>query len=163
MKRLFVAALIMAAFTTAQAASPHFISATGSLNTRNGNYTATWKEAGLGSNALITYVLAADGNFVFQCYTKSNNQPQGAPQAGGTGHISTPGTFPSGKNGSITGSLTLEPELGTAACQGGGLKLCLTSVSYTNVTLTDDTNTGVPVQYLPPATQDFSANPICGF
>ena len=44
------------------------------------------------------------------------------------------------RNGQITGTVSLSPELGDASCHGGGLKLCLLSVSYQQVTLTDQTN-----------------------
>ena len=162
MKRLAIALATLSIFSVAQASNPHFIYANGVLNTTTGDYVASFKEAGLGKNQNVQYLLEADANFVFQCYTKSNNQPQGAPNAGGSGHLSEPGTFNSGKNGNIVASLTLSPEVGDASCQGNGLKLCLNSVSYQNVTLKDNTNEGVPVQHLPSASTTFS-EPICGF
>ena len=136
----------------AWAASPHFIKSTGSIDTTTGDYTATWKEAGLG-NTPINYELASTNSSSFwQCFTKSGNQPQGSPQAGGAGLIVQTGTF-TPHNGSITGSLSLSPEVGTAHCQGGGLVLCLASVSYAGVSITDTTN-GI-VENLPDAAATF--------
>lgn len=118
----------------------HFQSATGTVDTTTGDYVATWRESGLGtSGGLIDYTLLADASSNWQCFNGGNNQPQGAPQAGGAGTISTHVAFQP-HNGTVNGSATLSPDVGTAHCQGGGLKLCLTSVSYTNVQLSDDTN-----------------------
>ena len=102
---------------------------------------ASFKEAGLGANQNISYILSAGSGtqFTYQCYTKSNNTPQGAPNNVFPSNLQTGGTFSSGKNGSITASLTLVPAP-TSDCQGGGLKLCLVFVSYQNVQLEDYTN-----------------------
>ena len=48
------------AVPAALAVSPHFISASATLNA-DGTLTANFKEAGLGTNQNITYVLSADG------------------------------------------------------------------------------------------------------
>ena len=118
----------------------HFIKADGTID-NDGGYVASFKEAGLGTNQSIDYVLSAGAGtqFTYQCYTRNNNTPQGAPNSVFPSNLSTGGTFNSGKNGSITASLTLVPSP-TDGCQGGGLKLCLDSVSYQNVVLTDTTN-----------------------
>jgi hypothetical protein len=56
------------------------------------------------------------------------------------GPVTATGTFSSGKNGSISQSLTLEPPSpGSFSCPGGQT-LVLASVSYTNVTINDTTN-----------------------
>lgn len=130
--------------TAAWASSPHFIYATGSLDNL-GDYVASWKEAGLG-NGLITYTLAAGSGtqFTYQCYTRSNNAPQGSPNNVYPSNLTTTGTFPPSKNGQITASLTLVPEA-TGDCQGGGLKLCLVYVNYQNVVLNDTTTPVGPV------------------
>jgi hypothetical protein len=125
--------------TVALAQNAHFIQATGVINA-DGEYVASWKEAGLGSNQNISYTLSAGSGtqFSYQCYTRNDNTPQGAPNNVFPSNLQTSGTFSSGKNGQITGSLILVPQP-TADCQGQGLKLCLVSVSYQNVVLTDTT------------------------
>jgi hypothetical protein len=126
--------------STAFAQNAHFIRATGVVD-NDGAYVATFKEAGLGSNQNIAYVLSAGAGtqFTYQCYTRSNNSPHGAPNNVFPSNLSTGGTFNSGKNGQITAALILVPAP-EEDCQGGGLKLCLDFVSYQNVTLLDDTN-----------------------
>ncbi len=49
-----------------------------------------------------------------------------------SGPVSASGEFTSGKNGQITGSLTLMPPSTTLTCPGGQ-HVVLVSVSYTNV------------------------------
>lgn len=137
MKRLSSAVAILTAATFAWAASPHFIYATGDINDK-GNLVVSFKEAGL-ANIPITYVLTvASTTANWQCYTKSGNQPQGDPNSTSVGEQTFVATYPPARNGQITGSITGTPEVGS--CQGGGLKLCLTSVTYNGVTLTDITS-----------------------
>ena len=54
------------AASPALAVSPHFISATGTLNP-NGSLTANFKEAGLGTNQNITYTLSANATATWAC------------------------------------------------------------------------------------------------
>lgn len=117
----------------------HFVKANGTIN-NDGEYVASFKEAGLGSGQTINYELTAGTGtqFVYQCYTKSNNQPHGAPNTVSPTGLVAKASIPVGKNGAITASLTLTPAP-DAGCQGNGLKLCLDSVSYQNVVLTDTT------------------------
>ena len=139
-KPSLVAAATILITALAHADSPHFIRATGTL-TNDGEYVAGWKEVGLGSaGQFITYVLTAtSAEFQYQCYTKSNNTPQGAPNGVFESNFSTTGSFPVSRNGQITGSLTLTPHP-TTDCQGNGLKQCLISVNYTGLVLTDNNN-----------------------
>jgi hypothetical protein len=139
---IVAAAAIAAALaaSAAYASNPHFVRADGMIN-NDGDYVASFKEAGLGSNQRIDYVLIAGSGtqFTYQCYTRSNNQPQGEPNSTFPSSLQTGGTFDSGRNGQITASLTLVPEP-DGECRGNGLKLCLDAVSYQNVILTDTTN-----------------------
>ncbi len=133
-------AATLAMASSAWAANPHFIRATGTLNA-DGEYVASFKEAGLGANQDIAYLLSAGSGtrFTYQCYTRSNNAPQGDPNNVFPSNLQTGGIFNSGKNGQITASLTLSPAP-AQDCQGQGLKLCLVAASYQNVTLQDVTN-----------------------
>jgi hypothetical protein len=121
-------------------AGPHFISATGGIDAKTGDYIASFKEAGLG-NTPITYNLSATTQYTFQCFTKSGNKPQGSPNSGGPSNESTQTTL-TPRNGQITASLIIDVTFPptSVACQGGGLKLCLTAASYTNVSLADTTD-----------------------
>jgi hypothetical protein len=134
-----IAAVLTFAAGTAFAAA-HFLKATGGIDPQTGDYVANFKEAGLG-NTPITYDLSATTQYTFQCFTKKGNNPQGSPNSGGPSSANTQTTL-TPRNGQITGTLTLEVVFPppSVACQGNGLKLCLTAASYTGVTLTDTTN-----------------------
>jgi hypothetical protein len=124
-------------------AAANFHYANGALvtsGTEAGNYTASFKETGLG-NTPITYDLEATVNYTFQCFTKSGNKPQGAPNSGGPSQQNTQTTI-TPHNGQITGSLSFDVTFPPTdvACKGGGLKLCLTAASYTSVSLMDTNN-----------------------
>lgn len=139
---LTICLAVVACFTTtaAVAQSPHFIGTpTGTLSTTTGDYVASFKEAGLG-NTPITYALTATTEtFTFQCFTKSGNMPQGAPNSVSFSAQSSFVTIQP-RNGQITGSVSLTPEQDGASCQGGGLVLFLIAVDYEGVTLTDMTD-----------------------
>jgi hypothetical protein len=145
--------LALASFVTSnvEADSPHFIKGpTASLDATTGDYCVSFKEAGLG-NTPITYTITAGSEvFTFQCFTKSSNTPQGAPNNISLSNQSAQTTL-TPRNGQITGSLCLLPEKDGASCQGNGLVLKLTAVDYKNVMFCDSTN-NVCV-----STSDFSA------
>jgi hypothetical protein len=123
----------------ALADSPHFISSSDTID-GDGNLLAKFKEAGLG-NTPISFSLTADTSFLFQCFTKSNNKPQGAPNAGGPSTETTETTI-TPRNGQITATIEIDVVFPppTVTCKGNGLKLCLVSASYDNVVLTDTTD-----------------------
>ncbi len=117
---LAICVLFLACFTATTAwAGPHFIGTpTGVLDT-SGDYVASFKEAGLGDTPITYSLTAAKETFTFQCFTKSGNMPSGSPNSvsfsGQTSFVTiTP------RNGQITGSVFLTPELDGASCQGGG-------------------------------------------
>src|SRR5213592_2300910 len=108
MKRLSILTLAMLALagfmaTTVRASSPHFIGTpTLSFDPSTGDLCVSFKEAGLGSTP-VTYTLTADTEtFTFQCFTKSNNTPQGDPNGVSISGASTSTTI-NPHNGQITG------------------------------------------------------------
>jgi hypothetical protein len=136
----FVAAFATAALAVpaALAVSPHFISASGTLN-GDGSLTVTFKEAGLGTNQNITYTLTAQGTATYVCVNNGGSNPSAKNKTTVAGPVSATGTFSSGKNGNVNASLTVTPPPSDITCPSGQ-KLELASVSYTDVTLTDTTN-----------------------
>jgi hypothetical protein len=138
---LVLAAVLATAAITESAAiaiSPHFISASATLNA-NGTLTANFKEAGLGTNQNIDYVLSADGTATYVCVNNGGANPSAQNKTTVNGPVSASGTFSSGKNGNVVASLTLSPPPSDISCPRGQ-RLELASVSYTNATLTDTTN-----------------------
>jgi len=124
----------------ALATSPHFVKTSASGISSTGTLTVNFKEAGLGDNQQITYVLSADSTAVYACINHGGNHPQASNKETVSGPVSATGTFSSGKNGSITASLTIAPPpAGDFSCPGNQ-RLVLASVSYSNVSLSDTTN-----------------------
>ena len=126
--------------TTVQADSPHFIRGpTASLDSSTGDYCVSFKEAGLGNNPITYTLTAGNETFTFQCFTRSNNTPQGDPNGQSFSNDSVSQTI-TPHNGQITATICLDPQRGTAGCQGGGLVLKLIHVLYGNVVFCDVTN-----------------------
>jgi hypothetical protein len=139
MKKLSILTLTMIALsgfvaTTARAQNPHFLSCGASGVNSDGTLDASFRIAGLGSNQSITVTASADSNATYGCKNGGQQCPNAANKVEVTGTVTANGTFTSGKNGSIKGSLTVDPPATTLTCPGGQ-KLVLVSVSYTNVSV----------------------------
>lgn len=134
------AAAALALATTALAASPHFINTSAAGPGNDGTLIVKWKEAGLGNNVLIDYTATADATATYACINGGGNHPKASNKETVNGPVSSSGTFSSGKNGSISASLTLSPpSAGDFTCPNGQ-RLVLAAVSYTDVAITDTTN-----------------------
>ena len=134
-----VAAVVMTA-TAALADSPHFISATNSIDTTTGALVTSFKDAGLGTGtSSIAITLSATASATYQCYNKAGNKPQGVPKSFGPTAIATPPTpFPV-RHGQTTASLSLGPlGPGTFSCPSGQI-LFLDAVTYSNTVVADAT------------------------
>jgi hypothetical protein len=134
---MMLAGFAMAA-PAALAVSPHFISASGTLNA-DGSLTVKFKEAGLGTNELINYTLTANATATYVCVNRGGANPSASNKTTVSGPVSATGTFSSGKNGNVTASLTVSPPAPGITCPPGQ-SLELASVTYTSVTLTDASN-----------------------
>jgi hypothetical protein len=131
--------LLMA--TTAFAANAHFVRADASV-TGSGDLTASFKVAGLGDNETILVTLSADATAQYACFNKGGNHPSATNKETVSGPVSASGEFTSGKNGSVTASLTVgPPDKGDFSCPNGQ-RLVLTFVEYSNVSLTAETAAG---------------------
>lgn len=137
--RLTLIALALLGGTTVALAAGHFVRGPNASIDSDGNLTISWKEAGLGDTVSVDYEASADATALYQCVNRGGNCPAAANKQQVFGPVVGTGTFASGKNGSITASLTLEPPPTTLTCPGNQ-RLELVSVSYTNVALEDTTN-----------------------
>jgi len=151
-RMLFVLAAVFAtaalAAPAAFADSPHFISASATVD-NNGNLVATFKEAGLGNNATSAGIsLSADATAVYQCFNGGGNHPKAGNKETVSGPVSNNGTFDV-RHGSTSGSISVGPPgPGSFSCPNGQT-LHLISVDYTNVTLTDTSVTPNDVASIP--------------
>lgn len=137
---LAAVAAMLAFAATASAASPHFIRASASGPNTAGQLLVTFKEAGLGDNELIAYVASAEGTATYACINGGGNHPQATNKETFSGPVSARGSFRSGRNGSISQTLTINPpSAGSFTCPPGQRRV-LADVSYEDVAITDTTN-----------------------
>lgn len=139
--------VMLATAAVALADSPHFIKATGDVNA-DGSLTVSFKEAGLGDNQNINYLLTADATATYVCVNNGGGNPSAKNKTTVSGPVSATDTFNSGKNGNVTASLTAGPPSAGAFSCPPGQSLELALVSYSNITLTDTTN-GVSITVNP--------------
>ena len=122
------------------AASPHFVS--GSAAPSGNGVSVSFKEAGLGSRTTVTIQAEADYTAVFQCINGGGKNPSAANKTSVHGSAVESGSFTSDKNGQVTGSLTLPAPTvddNDFSCPSGQ-KETLTQLSWSDVTLTDQTS-----------------------
>jgi hypothetical protein len=140
MRRIALLALLsvgVAAAAPALADSPNFKSASASGPDASGNLTVNFRETGLGNTGdPVDYTATANGDALYACQNGGGNFPSDPKKQSATGPVSKSGTFPSGKNGNVTGSLVLNPPASTLNCPGGQHSV-LANVTYTNVRLCD--------------------------
>ena len=98
----------------------------------------SFREVGLGEGD-VTVVASADATAEYACLNNGGEFPNDPRKQSVSGPVSATGVFPVGKNGHIEGSLTIAAPASTLDCPNGQ-SVVMTSVSYTNVTLTDVTN-----------------------
>jgi hypothetical protein len=137
---LLAAVLVLGLSGTVHAQHAHFVGKVTATLTAENDAQVCWKEAGLGNNALIEYTATADGTSTFVCVNHGGQCPNAANKITVHGPVSATGTFSSGQNGQITQCLTIDPPgPGTFACPGGQTRT-LADVSFTNLSISDDTN-----------------------
>lgn len=114
----------------------HFQSADATLS--GSSLIVSFREVGLGEGD-VTITATADATAEYACLNNGGQFPNDPKKQSVSGPVSATGVFPVAKNGHIEGSLTISPPASTLDCPGGQT-VVMTSVSYTNVTLTDETN-----------------------
>jgi hypothetical protein len=135
-----LALLLVAAPALAQ--SDHWINASASVSSSTGALVASFKVAGLGNNVEDTFTLTATATAVYQCFNNGGNHPKAGNKETVTAPVSGTGTFSSGKNGTISNSISAGPPgPGGFACPSGQT-LFLQTVTYTDVSLTDNQGAG---------------------
>ena len=140
MKRISILTCTMIALTgfmatNAWAQNPHFLSCDVTGVNSNGTLSSDFRLAGLGSNVSITVTASADSTATYACLNRGQNCPNAANKSTVTGTVTAQGIFTSGKNGSIRGSLTIDPPSNATLTCPGGQKLVLVSVDFTNVSV----------------------------
>jgi len=135
------AAILALTATAAFAQNPHFLRASADVNS-SGDLVGSFRIAGLGNNETITVTLSADATAQYACFNNGGKHPSATNKETVTAPVSASGEFTSGKNGSVTGTLsTPPPGPGDFTCPPGQ-RMVFTFVEYSNVSITADTAEG---------------------
>jgi hypothetical protein len=154
---LTILCLLVCSGSVLLAQNPHFVGTPSATLLRNNDAQVCFKEAGLGSNVSITYTASANGTATFVCVNGGGQCPNAANKITVNGPVSATGSFTSGKNGSISQCLSIAPPgPGSFTCPHGQ-KLTLSEVSYTGISIKDDTTPVGPVATSP---SSLSATPF---
>ena len=116
----------------ALAANVHFIDA--DAERQGNNLKVSFKIAGLGDNESITVTASCTATANYECINGGGKNPAAANKEQVIADLSVSGDFTSDKNGSVTGTLTINPPPATLDCPGGQ-RLVLQSVTYENVSV----------------------------
>lgn len=136
-----VAALVLAAGPAA-AGSPHFIGNLTKASLSGFDLVVKFKEAGLESGSTETVVASAHLDATYQCINNGNHNPDDPKKTTISAEVSESGEFTAGRNGTISGSLTLEaPDADTVLDCPNGQQATLTAVSWSSVEI-DDLDSG---------------------
>jgi hypothetical protein len=121
---------------------PHFIKSATSVTLSGKNLEVTFKEAGLPSGAVETITTSATATTTYECVNGGGHNPKASNKTTTVTHVSKSGTFTANKNGNVVGTQTLSPP--TASQLGfscpPGQTVTFVSVTYSNVTVTDETS-----------------------
>ena len=139
-RRISVGVILLASLCMAGlaiAANAHFITASA---TRIGdNVSVSFKEAGLGNTQTVTVQASAQTTASYACFNNAQKNPAAANKRTVQSLVSASGNFTADKNGSVSGTLTLTPPDPNFSCPAGQT-LVRQSLTYTNVTVTDQTS-----------------------
>lgn len=146
----FAAALLLGP-GVAWAQNAHFVGTPKASFSDDYDLAVAFKEAGLGNNQNITYSVNATATGACACVTNSGNCPAAANKFPPT-NVTGTATFNSGKNGSISQTIDTDPPtcqtLSPATCPRGQTNT-LTSITYSDITITDTTTPVGPVATSP--------------
>jgi hypothetical protein len=140
MRQLFctlIALVALAGTSTAVFAdSPHFISASASIND-SGKLECTFKEAGLGNTITTADITCtAQATAVYACVNLGSKHPRAANKESASGLVSQTDTFPV-RNGQTTGKIIVDPPDAPAFqpdCSPP-MTVVLVSVCYNDITI----------------------------
>jgi hypothetical protein len=116
----------------------HFFSATSSVSD-SGALVVNWDEAGVGQQQ-VNYTLSTQATATYACINGGGNHPKASNKETFNGPLNTPSTPFLPDNGRVQGTLSVGPLSGGTFSCPSGQSLVLAKVSYSNITLHDDTN-----------------------
>jgi hypothetical protein len=138
-----LASATLAISATAAFAAPHFHDADSAV-TSTGALAVSFDERGLG-NANVDYLLTGTSSATWGCFNNGGKNPSAANKRSTSSPFTSAASF-AVKNGRVVETMTTAAPTVANFCPNGQ-RLRLMSISYSGLTLTDDTNdvsTSVP-------------------
>jgi hypothetical protein len=129
---LILLVVLALAASSALAANAHFVWAKAAGPDGAGAMTVNFKIAGLGNNVTTTITAGGTATALYACRNNGGKFPRDPKKQQVTGPVSSTGTFTSGRNGQITGSLAFYPPPSSLTCPPGQRPV-LVSVRYTGL------------------------------
>jgi hypothetical protein len=146
-RRIFsVIAAIFAAllFTTTAAhaaGNAHFIANATTASQSGATLTVKFKEAGLESGSVETIQITAHLDATYECINKGGHNPTDPKKTTLSSDVTQSGTFTAGKNGNLTGSLSVSaPAASSVLDCPSGQTATLTAAVWTDVSIDDLTS-----------------------
>jgi hypothetical protein len=127
--------------TAATADSPHFLYANASVSSSTGALTVAFKDAGLGTGVSSVKVTlhVTTARATYQCFNNGGKHPQAGNKETVSHSLTVTGNFPV-RHGATTGSLSAgPPDQGSFTCPSGQTLYLVDTVSYSGITVSDDT------------------------
>jgi len=125
---------------TVLAQNAHFMRCSSSVNSSTGCISASFRIAGLGAGASDIITAHTTATATWGCLNHGQQCPNAANKFTASQELSGSLTVRAGHNGSATGSINLCPAQPTTFSCPGGQTLVLISVTYSDVTLSNDQN-----------------------
>lgn len=136
--------------TIASATSPHFVNVSVVLDPGY-QVAVNFKEAGLGNSVWVTIKAEVTGTAIWGCVNNGGHHPKATNKTSAPVSATGEGTFESGKNGSVVGTLTLSPALyppvGFDCPPGQDTTLLTLALSGTIFDMTNGVSAPVPSAY----------------
>lgn len=134
-------ALLLFGASAAQAGNAHFIASQTTASASGTTLTVKFKEAGLESGSTETIRITAQLDATYSCVNGGNKVPTDPKKTTINGEYTAEDDFTAGKNGNVTGSLSLfAPSASDVLDCPPGQRATLISAVWSNVSIDDLTS-----------------------
>jgi len=135
------ATVVLVGGQPAFAGNAHFIANHTSVSASGSTLTVKFKEAGLESGSVETIQVTAHLDMTVQCINGGNKNPSDPKKTTISSDFSNSGTFSAGKNGTVSGSLSVSaPSAASVLSCPGGQRATTTQLVWSDVSIDDLTS-----------------------
>lgn len=135
-------AVVAVPSASAASGNAHFIKNATSASLSGAHLVCSFKEAGLAAGSVETITCSATATTTYECVNGGAKNPSASNKHTYVTTVNKSGSFTADRNGNVIGSLTLSPPSASSlgfSCPSGQT-VTLASVSYSNVSVVDQTS-----------------------